>query len=380
MSAIDRITIFLCGDFMTGRGIDQILPHPVEPTLHERCVRDARTYIRLAEERVGHFAAPVDFSYVWGDALAVLERVAPVVRVINLETSVTTSDEHWEQKPIHYRMHPANINCLTIAGIDCCSLANNHVLDWGYSGLLETMRVLQKAEIKAAGAGADAEEAAAPAVLSAGQAGRILVFAFGTATSGIPTEWAATPEKPGINFLPDLSDETILKVTAAIERHARSGDVVIVSVHWGANWGHFIPESQIDFAHGLIDRAGVDIVHGHSSHHVKGLEIYKGRLILYGCGDFLNDYEGVGGHESYRPDLTLMHFPMVDVSTGALAGLRLVPLQIRHFRLTRAGQADATWLQSTLNRESRRFGVNVVLEDDGVLAVHWNLRERDRPD
>lgn len=84
----------------------------------------------------------MSFEYVWGASLAELDRAAPHVRVVNLETSVTKSDAYWRGKGIHYRMHPDNTRCLVVAGVDCCVLANNHVLDWGYSGLEETLETL----------------------------------------------------------------------------------------------------------------------------------------------------------------------------------------------------------------------------------------------
>jgi poly-gamma-glutamate synthesis protein (capsule biosynthesis protein) len=366
------MTIFLCGDVMTGRGIDQILARPVDPILFEPFVRDARTYVRRAEERTGPIGAPVAYDYIWGDALELLKRVGPRVRLINLETSITTSADHWKGKEIHYRMHPANIRCLTSAGINCCVLANNHVLDWGYAGLLETLRTLKGAGIAAAGAGSNAERAADPVALDAGEGGRVLVFAYGSPASGVPPEWAATPKRPGINVLSELSNEAARQVAAAVKGRARRGDVIILSVHWGGNWGYTIPKEQIEFAHRLIDQAGVDIVHGHSSHHVKGMEVYKGRLILYGCGDFLNDYEGIGGHESYRPELVLLYLATVDVATGALLGLRLAPMQVRHLRLNRAGPAESAWLRDRLMRESQRHGVEVRLQDDGMLTAHWD--------
>ena len=65
---------------------------------------------------------------------------------------------------------------------------------------------------------------------------------------------------------------------------------------------------QSQLAHSLLDEAGVDVIHGHSSHHVKGIEVYKGKAILYGCGDFLTDYEGIQGYEEFRDDLVLMYF------------------------------------------------------------------------
>ena len=141
MDASDKrpVTIFLCGDVMTGRGIDQILPHPSPPRIYEACVTDARTYVQLAEEVNGPIPRPVEFSYIWGDALAELRQAAPDARIINLETSVTRSEQAWP-KGINYRMHPDNIGCLTVAGIDVCVLANNHVLDYGYSGLIETWK------------------------------------------------------------------------------------------------------------------------------------------------------------------------------------------------------------------------------------------------
>ena len=249
------ITIFLCGDVMIGRGIDQILPHPGDPTLHEPYAQSARTYVQLAEEKNGPIKRPVDFGYVWGDALAQFERVRPRLRLINLETSVTSGGEPWEGKEVHYRVHPENITCLKRARIDCCVLANNHVLDYGYTGLTETLKALEDAGIKPVGAGRDTKQAAAPAVLDVRGEGRILVFAFGSPTSGIPHQWAASMERPGVNLLPDLSDHSVQKASELIRGHARKGDIVIVSIHWGDNWGYRIPGDQVDFAH-RPDRPG----------------------------------------------------------------------------------------------------------------------------
>lgn len=374
MDVNESITLFLCGDVMTGRGIDQILPHPGDRTLYERFVRDARTYVRIAEEQTGPIESPVALDYIWGDALDVLGRLKPSARVINLETSVTASDAYWADKEIHYRMHPANVGCLTSARIDCCVLANNHVLDWGCAGLLETLETLTAAGIKTAGAGRDAEQAAEPAALTVSKGARVVVFAFGSPTSGVPLEWAARGNRPGVNVLADFSDQAVREVAATIKRHARDDDIVLVSIHWGPNWGYAIPAEQTAFARRLIDEAGVDVVHGHSSHHVKGIEIYKGRLILYGCGDFLNDYEGIGGYERFRPELTLMYFPTFDASTRALTSLCLAPMQVRRFRLNHARRADALWLRDKLNRECQRFDARVALRDDGLLSVDWSDR------
>ena len=107
-------------------------------------------------------------------------------------------------------------------------------------------------------------------------------------------------------LLTDLSDASVARIAGRVGRLRRTGDVVVMSIHWGPNWGFEIPEEHRRFA--LIDNAGVSIVHGHSSHHPIAIEVYRNRLILYGCGDFLNDYEGISGYEEFLDDLTLRYF------------------------------------------------------------------------
>ena len=248
---------------MPGRGVDQALPTSVPPILYERYVTDAR--------------------------------------IVNLETALTTCDLPWPGKPVHYRMHPANVELLTCAGIDVAVLANNHVLDWSRAGLRETLAVLDRAGIAPAGAGTDP---------------------------------------------------------------------VIVSLHWGPNWGYDAPAWQRAFAHRLIDAGAADLVHGHSSHHPKGIEVHEDRAILYGAGDLLNDYEGIRGHAAYRPDLSLLYLPTLDAD-GALVSLELLPLRTRRFRLERAPAEDAQWLAATVGRASRDFGVGIELASEGRLALRW---------
>lgn len=364
------VRLFLCGDVMTGRGIDQVLPHSVDPRLYESYVTSAREYVALAERASGPIPQPVDHRYVWGDALAELDRVGPDVRVINLETAIT-ADGAPAPKGINYRMHPGNVPVLTVAGVDACVLANNHVLDWGEAGLEDTLAALEAIGLPAAGAGRDLAEAAAPVMLPVPGRGRVLVFAFGVETSGVPRAWAAAADRPGVNLLPDLSARTVERIAAAVEGVRRPGDVVVASIHWGPNWGYEVPQRQQGFARGLIDAGAADAVHGHSAHHAKAIEVYRDRPILYGCGDFINDYEGISGYEEYRDDLSVMYFPRFDSATGALLDLHLTPLQIRRFRLHHASAEDTRWLQETLDRESRPFGTRVLPDGEGRLMVAW---------
>jgi len=365
------LTLFLCGDVMTGRGIDQILPHPSAPQIFEPVLDSALDYVHLAERESGPLPRSVAPAYVWGDALAELARIAPDARIVNLETAVTASDDAEPGRGIHYRMHPRNVACLTAAGIDCCVLANNHVLDWGRRGLAETLDTLSGVGIRTAGAGRDATEAAAPAIVEVPQGGRVLVFAFGTSSSGIPPAWAAAADRPGVNLLADLSAQRADEIARRVAAVKRPGDVVVASIHWGGNWAFEIPARQRAFAERLIDAGGADLVHGHSSHHVKAIQVHRGKLILYGCGDLLDDYEGIGGREEFRGGLGLLYFPAIDPATGRLASLRLTPTRVRRFRLERAAPPDARWLQETLDREGRRFGTRVEPQPDGTFLLRW---------
>jgi len=373
-----NIKVFMCGDVMTGRGIDQVLAHPSDPLIHESYLKSARGYVQLAETANGRIRQPVSSGYIWGDALAELKRAAPDVSLINLETSITVSNDYWKGKGIHYRMNPQNIASLTAAGIDVCALANNHVLDWGHVGLLETLATLQKVNIKTAGAGPNAAAAGAPAVIGIDDRQRVIVFSFGLPSSGIPSSWSAAPNRPGVNLLKNLSVKSVRHIQQKVQSIKRDGDLVVVSVHWGGNWGYDIPRRQIEFAHRLVDDGGADIVHGHSSHHVKAIEVYKGKLILYGCGDFLNDYEGIGGYEKFRADLSLMYFATLDSSTGNLVDLQMVAMQIRRFQTQHASRADTRWLGDTLNREGRSFGTRVMMHSDNRLILQWE-HSRGRP-
>ena len=367
------VTLFLCGDVMTGRGIDQILPHPTAPDLHESFVTSAREYVQLAEVKSGPIARPVDVAYIWGDALAELERVQPDVRIINLETAITTSDA-WVPKGINYRMHPDNIGCITAARIDCCTLANNHSLDYGTSGLRETLDALAGAGVQAIGAGCDRQQAETCATFDVTPAERVLVFAYGARSSGIPSDWVAREARPGINFLADLSERESERIARQIRHVKRPGDLAVVSLHWGGNWGYAIEPEAVRFAHRLIDEAAVDVVHGHSSHHLRGIEVYRGRLILYGCGDFIDDYEGISGYERFRSDLGLMYFATIEaspVTSGTLVSLEMVPTQLKRLRVNRAARRDAHWLKNILDSTGRQFGTGCELRANGTLALQW---------
>jgi poly-gamma-glutamate capsule biosynthesis protein CapA/YwtB (metallophosphatase superfamily) len=351
------VTLWLAGDVMTGRGIDQIQAHPVAPLLYERWVGDARDYVRLAEQINGPVPAPVAPDYIWGDALAEIERRQPELRLVNLETAVTTSDEAWPDKGINYRMHPANIGCLTAARIDSCTLANNHVLDWGRPGLADTLHTLQQAGIQSAGAGSNLETACAPATLPLTGGARLLVFSWAGPDSGVPTAWGATSQRSGVALLPDLTEASAQQVAARVARQRQPGDRV--------------PQLHRRFAQRLIELGAADLVHGHSSHHPRPVEVYRGRLILYGCGDLINDYEGIASQERFDSSAVCLYFAQLARETGALKKLEIVPMQLRRLRLKHAQPSARHSLQSLFETGSARFHTSLQAQADGSWQLRW---------
>lgn len=347
---------------MTGRGIDQILPQPVDPALHEPWVRDARDYVRLAEAAHGAVPRGAALTYPWGQALAEIEARAPRWRIVNLETAVTARGTPWPGKGIHYRMAPAHVGLLQAARIDACVLANNHVLDWSPDGLADTLLALRGAGIAAVGAGEDEARAwqpatwpleppaAAPASGRAhpAQTGkappfpRLRLFACATRDSGVPAAWAAGPGRPGVALLPRLDDAAAQHLAAIARADRRQGDLTVWSFHWGDNWVAEVPAAQRRFARELIDLGAADLVHGHSSHHPLPLELHRGRLILHGCGDLINDYEGIApgpgrrlDRAGLRGDLNGLYFATLEPD-GRLRALEVVPMQLRRLRLQAA--------------------------------------------
>lgn len=365
------VTLWLAGDVMTGRGIDQIQAHAVPPVLYESWVHDARDYVQQAERRHGPVQSPVAPAYIWGEALAEIDQRQPALRLVNLETSITTSEAAWPGKGIHYRMHPANISCLTAARIDGCALANNHVLDWGRAGLDQTLRTLQQAGIHSAGAGSDLQAARMPASWPLPGGARLSVFAWAGPDSGVPGAWAATPEQSGVAWLPAWDEAGALQVAAQVARQRQPGDVVVVSLHWGGNWGMEVSASHRRFAHRLIELGAADVVHGHSSHHPRPIEVYRGRLILYGCGDLINDYEGISFRERFDPSAVCLYFAHLSAETGALQQLEIVPMQLRRLQLVKPDAAACESLHALFDNAGRQLGTGITAQADGNWQLHW---------
>jgi poly-gamma-glutamate synthesis protein (capsule biosynthesis protein) len=366
------IRLALCGDVMLGRGIDQILPHPGDPTLYGPYADNAKGYVRLAERKHGPIPATRGFDYVWGDALAEFEAFAPDLRLINLETAITAQGKPWPRKPIQYRMNPQNIDVLRCAKIDFCSLANNHIMDWGYVSMGQTAKTLATAGIAWAGCGRNRARAAAPSILTVSGKGRAIVVSLTTPSGHAPAQWAADAERPGVNFV-ETNGRGLDEIKQSVAGMKSPGDILIASIHAGRNFGHDIEPAERRVFHRLIDELGFDLIHCHSSHHVKAIELHAGRPILYGTGDVINDYEGItpsASEASYCPDFGTIAFARFSAATGACSELFLRATRLRRLRVQRADADETATVCTILNRESAQFGTRIE-NRDGLIAVDF---------
>lgn len=266
-------------------------------------------------------------SYPWGDTLSVLKKAD--LRICNLECAVSDSGDPWHYTPkvFHFRTDAKNVEVLKATGINIVSLANNHVLDFGYRALADTTKILDQAGILHAGAGSKLADAARPAIFKSER----LKIAMLAVTDNEPA-WKASDKKPGIYFCPiELKDPMAKELMGGIKDLKKKVDLVILSLHWGPNWGYEpLPEHRL-FARALID-AGADIVYGHSAHIFRGVEIYKGKPIMYSTGDFIDDY---AVDDIERNDESFIFG--VELKNGRLRRLALYPTVIDYFQAKLAG-------------------------------------------
>lgn len=357
------ISLAFTGDVMLGRLVDKLFPeHNVdEDDEHIAIWKSIHRTKHLEYKNLGH-------KFVWGDTIDLLKKVNGVF--MNLETSITTHAVKYP-KTFNYRVHPSNVKALVEAGVDAVSLANNHVLDYMQEGLQETIHTLERAGIAHAGAGRNVMEAREPAVINIRNA-RIAMFSY----SDHPREFRASETTGGINWV-DLehADKAYSDIKANIEahRHAINWDILVFSVHWGYNYSWQVPERFQRLAHKLIDEAGVHIIHGHSAHHIQGIEVYKGCPIIYGCGDFVDDY---AVDAEYRNDYGLLYVAHFSLGDKRCHRLELIPVYISDFQVNCATKDSKPWqwIHSTVKTLSREFGTEVKVltasdVDDGAVGT-----------
>lgn len=291
-------------------------------------------------------------SYIWGDLLSLLHNND--LNIINLEAALTHSP-HIVPKVFNFKADPKRVKALVGANIHVANLANNHVLDFSEEGLLETLATLDQAGIKYTGAGKNIIEASMPAIMDIKG---IKIGVLGC-TDNEPN-WLATQNKPGIKF---LEVGNIQAIKTDIQKLRQQVDLLILSIHWGPNMVEKPTKKFVQFAHDLID-CGVDLIHGHSAHIFQGVEIYKGKLILYDTGDFIDDYYV---DPVLRNDRSFLF--LVQCSKERIIDLRLIPVFIGNYQVNKANQYEAQQAIKRMQKLSQDMHTTFELQNE-ELVLH----------
>ncbi|MCI0664825.1 MAG: CapA family protein [Acidobacteria bacterium] len=318
------ISIALTGDVMLGRGVDEAI------------------------RRFGPL-------YPWGNLLSELKSFG--LTIVNLECVISGKGQPWSRWPkvFHFRANPRAIDTLQLAKIDCCVLANNHVLDYEEEALIEMLDLLRQAGIAYAGAGRNLDEAMRPVILEKAGA-KIGVVAFTDNESG----WCASETAPGTNWIEVSLEEISFKpVRVAIDSARAAGaEVVIFSIHWGPNMIERPSALFRKFAHAVMD-AGADVYHGHSAHLMQGIEIYKGRPIIYDAGDFVDDY---AVDPRLRNDFGVLFRLLVD--RNKVVQIELIPVFISNYQVNLASGLTRKAISERISELSAEMGTLIQQEGD----------------
>ena len=349
------------GDNMLGRAVQLTLPYRTPGDSNITDTQSAQDYLNdIFENNVESIdfirEQNLDGSYLWGDLPYDL---GEDLRVLNLEVAPTLSiyNEDIPEKGIHYHMNINNIpnifSRFTRPYVLC--MANNHTMDMGRTAFItETLQNITNA----VGIGLNSLEAYAPRI-----SGNIAICSFGTECSGVPSDWQATTSEAGIAYLPEITNERNVEIAFNFIYNSVKDVIdkyIIISIHWGPNWASDNDGQNYRelLAHRLIDEANVDLIHGHSSHHIRGIELYKGKLILYGAGDFINDYECLhdqGVSSKYNTTGALYIVDIYDDKQYTLKGFTVVPFITRKLRCERVTDIDKlTSLRAFVNKQSVR--------------------------
>ena len=327
-----------------------------------------------------------NYAYVWGDTIDTIRKSD--ISLINLECAISSKGKKWDRtfKLFHFRADPQAIDVLKIAKIDYVSLSNNHVLDYDVEALEETLELLDKNGILYSGAGRCLNEAMQPAIIRCkvnpskkiisskdnssnntqnivtgndnitkkNDHGNYIHIGVVSLTDNQP-EWEATKETPGTNYIPitlfskEEEERYLDRIQFCIDSAKKNSDIVVVSSHVGPHYREDPSSIYINFAHKIID-LGADIYWGHSNHMPQGIEIYKNKIIMYDCGDFIDDYAVDPHHRNDLSFIFLIHIDDLKKEDGDIDNksnsfkikeIDLIPTIIHYFKANFAMLDDA---------------------------------------
>ena len=236
----------------------------------------------------------------------------------NLEAPLTASGHGLsKEKKIVLKGSPGAIEAIKAGGFNLISLSNNHIMDYYDVGLFDTISLLDENGIAHAGAGKNLEEAGRPAIIEKnGYKIGLLCYTDMAKLiyAGKPNlSFEAGPEKAGV--VP--RDYEVIKQAIADLRD--KVDLLAVSLHWGVEESFTVTPEQVDFARKLLDD-GADMILGHHPHQFQGMEIYKGKPIIYSMGNFLFDQNDPENMESFIVEM--------QYEGTALKSLTAIPVSI----------------------------------------------------
>ena len=271
----------------------------------------------------------------------------------NLEGPLTTRGKPEQEKTYVFRSPPDKVsNALKSAGFNVVSLANNHTLDYGPDGLVDTIQALDKAGIAHTGAGANLHEARRPVIFKAADK-RIAILAYSLT---LPENFYAGHKTPGTAF----GHEAFIRADVVGARG--QADIVLVSFHWGQEGKTSLREYQTRLGRLAIDAGAVAVI-GHHPHILQGVERYKEGVILYSLGNFT--------FGSYSNQAKVSAVAELTFTDEHLAALRLYPINVNNFEVVFQPQpltgAAATSVVDSLR--SLSAALNTELVDDNGTAL-----------
>lgn len=278
--------------------------------------------------------------------------------IVNLECALTDAGPPPNARPKAFRFMapPRAVESLERAGVGLVSLANNHAMDAGAPGLLDTLKLLDAHGIAHAGAGRNLQEARGPAVVERGGT-RIGMVAF----CDHQADFAATDDSPGIAYVDLRKKQALETIGESLAELRRVADTRILSFHWGPNMVERPSTNLVQIAHAAVE-AGAHLVFGHSAHVFQGIEFYGGAPILYAAGDLVDDYRV---DADLRNDLSLLF--ELELEANRVRRIRLHPVRIERCRTAPAEGEDARFILERARRLCGDFGTVVASEGDTGL-------------
>lgn len=276
------------------------------------------------------------------------------VAMTNLECVVSSRGRFWdkgERRPYLYRARPEMLDVLTHVGFDVLVTANNHSMDYGPEALLEQLELIEAIGMAQVGCGANAEQAARPTYVRVGD----VILAFIGLETNFP-KFAATADKPGVHHAMG-HDAIIAALREPIAEARKHADLVVFTPHWGGNWTENPTTSRVGLAHEIIDM-GVDAILGHSAHHLHGIEIYKGKPILYDMGSFFFDTVG-------KMRMRLSAGFVLEFNRRGFTKLTAHPLRLHYARTSFAGGKDLERIQEILVKQSKEIDPGIEFGEQG---------------